>query len=29
MAWMFVAALLLVPFCRTPAHAPAAPLDAH
>jgi DHA2 family multidrug resistance protein len=29
MAWMFLAALLLVPFCRTPAHAPAAPLDAH
>jgi DHA2 family multidrug resistance protein len=29
MAWMFVAALLLVPFCRTPPHAPAAPLDAH
>jgi DHA2 family multidrug resistance protein len=29
MAWMFVAALLLVPFSRQPAHAPTVPVDAH
>lgn len=29
MAWMFVAALPPAPFCRTTAHAQAAPPDAH
>ena len=29
MAWMFVAALLLVPFSRQPAHAPAVPVETH
>ena len=27
MAWMFIAALRLVPCCHTAAQAPAAPLD--
>jgi DHA2 family multidrug resistance protein len=29
MAWLFLAALVLVPFCRTPAVAAAPPIDAH
>jgi DHA2 family multidrug resistance protein len=29
MAWMFLAALVLVPFCRTPPSVAVAPVDAH
>ncbi len=29
MAWMFLAALVLVPLCRPPAQAAATPADAH
>ncbi len=29
MAWMFLAALVIVPFCRVPKGAPAAPAEAH
>jgi len=29
MAWLFLAALVLVPFCRTPVAAAAPPVDAH
>ncbi|MBT2246284.1 DHA2 family efflux MFS transporter permease subunit [Sphingobium sp. BHU LFT2] len=29
MAWLFVAALILVPFCRLPANGAPAPTDSH
>jgi DHA2 family multidrug resistance protein len=29
MAWLFIAALVMVPFCRPPKQASAAPVDAH
>ncbi len=29
MAWMFLAALVMVPFCRMPKAAPATPAEAH
>lgn len=29
MAWLFIAALVMVPFCRPPKQAGAAPVDAH
>jgi DHA2 family multidrug resistance protein len=29
MAWLFIAALVMVPFCRPPKQVSAAPVDAH
>ena len=29
MAWLFLAALVMVPFCRPPRQAAAAPVEAH
>ena len=29
MAWLFIAALVMVPFCRPPKQASATPVDAH
>jgi DHA2 family multidrug resistance protein len=29
MAWLFVAALVLVPFCRPPKQVSSAPVEAH
>jgi MFS transporter, DHA2 family, multidrug resistance protein len=29
MAWLFIAALLLVPFCKTASSVSAAPVEAH